>query len=62
MTETKKIKKLKKKKKHLKECVATCVEQMLLAADDLEAGANLIMYQQGQIAAYRDVLGLDKKD
>lgn len=35
------------------------VELLDLAAEDMMQAANIIMYQEGQIDAYRECLGLD---
>lgn len=59
MTKDQKIKKLKKEKKALSKNMDSCVEHLHLAAGNLMEGADLITYMSGQIAAYRDCLGLE---
>lgn len=59
MTKKKEIKKLRKHNKILVKQLESSADQLVCAAEDLVASADLITYMSGKIDAYRDCLGLD---
>lgn len=58
MKTNKKIKKLEKEKKSLIKNLKIAIHELDLDYEQLMESAHLISYQAGQIAAYRDCLGL----